>query len=513
LERCRPRASASAKDDQHPWDASIFLQHFPELEFAYQTSRQKLAERCCQALSALLFVQHDFPGVMRCLIVVLRQIQSMCRRMVGGTQTTIETGRRRSDLQAEFFDLVGLFELLSEALPESLGPGPANQLRLIFYKDLRDQFGPKPSSDYMQEIRHSLEANIIRAMSAAGMAELARERWQDRIEAMELGSACRELLWMKLRFRTDLPRADRAAMAMEAARMTIARGQLPRMADVRAMVRLCWHDRRPWHAASVLLALADSFRASLALQRLCARLLLELRLRAARGLVDAEDPKSRPNPKLRNHAQRLHTWAGRWLDTQVPWFFRAGAALPELRQLLPRRAPHPRLEAMEVSSGECAAIGVRAQLEACACCIERRPLHCEAWCFLGQVLCDLHVIQSDTLVAAVREVWAPPRCILWARLFYGSPTPPLLRAASGCVLRGLVLLFVHFPNGTGHELGKLAKRVAPLEGAASASASVPPPEEEVPLGVARARLRRAVEGRGAGGANVPAEVERLFDEG
>merc|ERR1719167_427162 len=98
-------------------------------------------------------------------------------------------------------------------------------------------------------------------------------------------------------------------------------------------------------------------------------------------------------------------------------------------------------------------MGLASQLECCAVCIEREPLGARAWCLLGQVLCDPRGAQTEQIRPGVRQVWAPPRCFLWDRLFFCAMLPAVrLRGAPFCVLRGLALLYVFFPRGNGPEL-------------------------------------------------------------
>merc|ERR1712151_884567 len=103
-------------------------------------------------------------------------------------------------------------------------------------------------------------------------------------------------------------------------------------------------------------------------------------------------------------------------------------------------------------------IDIHAQLACCAECIERRPLDEVAWCLLCQVLCDKDGVNADVVRNSVLTIWASPRCKLWARLFYASPLPACLHGAPNRVFQGLVLLFVHFPNGHDKNLQHLLRR-------------------------------------------------------
>lgn len=498
-ERCHPGEPMLRADQSAPWDLSSFTRHFPEIEEHFYLKPRKIFQECLSALGALLSVRGDFSGALRYFCAQLQGVESLLRRPGFSWQTKGPIAACR-----EVARLASLFELLSDLLVQELGQEVGSKARVLFYRDLREQVPLGVPLSLLRGLGASLEAAVIESLHGAGLGDLARERWKDRLGPPEADEVRGNPHWLSLMLHgAVLPQAQVLRLAQCAAALSIAHEEPPAAAEIRELVRLCWQAGRPWQAAAVVLRLASAFRATLEIQERSVALLHVLwqGAAAACSTVDTGPAQlGRRTARGRKFAQRLRSWAGGWLDHEAMWFFRAGADTTALRSLLPQRVLWAGGWALEGASES--PLSIVAQLECCAERIERSPLDTGAWCSLSDVLCDSRGARTGELAAAVEEVWAPRRS-LWLRLL-----APRLPMAPACVLRGLALLLGHWPGQWGCEPWGLL-REPPTAGSQEQLV----PACEVPLEVSERALRQALSSRTDGqqlSVQHAALIERLF---
>merc|ERR1712113_739303 len=92
----------------------------------------------------------------------------------------------------------------------------------------------------------------------------------------------------------------------------------------------------------------------------------------------------------------------------------------------------------------------------------------------------------------VAQLWAPPRCAIWGRLFFCKPFSGAFKSCSICIKRMCILLYAHFPKVSCGRFKMLLAEFTSIQMTVPMQTAVENIAKEVPIYIVQNQIVRAL---------------------